>query len=145
VFTDFPPIVHSFQHQQVKASCLKALVKQKIIDLEKGIKECFQPIEQPLKEGVEQAKQLYKENIQKILFVSITQFIWNSRGIYFGEDPWRSAVMADTDTRSGWPRPCPGSFENLQGGSLCRAGWHRGPKTSQLSGMSLILAGCGEG
>nr|XP_009936989.1 PREDICTED: nuclear GTPase SLIP-GC [Opisthocomus hoazin] len=56
------------QHQHVKASCLKALVKQKIIDLEKGIKECFQPIEQPLKEGVEQAKQLYKENIQKILF-----------------------------------------------------------------------------
>ena len=52
---------------------------QKIVDLEEYIEKCLIAIEQPLNEGVDQAKKLYKKNIHKILNVSIKQFIWNPR------------------------------------------------------------------
>ncbi|XP_048793317.1 nuclear GTPase SLIP-GC-like isoform X2 [Lagopus muta] len=44
------------QYQLAKRNHLREIMVQKIADLEKDIKECFLPIEQPLKEGVEEAK-----------------------------------------------------------------------------------------
>lgn len=55
------------QYQLAKRNHLREIIVQKIADLEKDIKECFLPIEQPLKEGVEEAKKSYKAAIRSIL------------------------------------------------------------------------------
>jgi len=63
---------------------LREIIVQKIADLEKDIKECFLPIEQPLKEGVEEAKKSYKAAIRSILSVGIKQFSalwWQWQGL----------------------------------------------------------------
>lgn len=58
------------QYQLAKRNHLREIIVQKIADLEKDIKECFLPIEQPLKEGVEEAKKSYKAAIRSILSVA---------------------------------------------------------------------------
>ncbi|XP_042749389.1 nuclear GTPase SLIP-GC [Lagopus leucura] len=55
------------QYQLAKRNHLREIMVQKIADLEKDIKKCFLPIEQPLKEGVEEAKKSYKTAIRSIL------------------------------------------------------------------------------
>ncbi|XP_065586674.1 nuclear GTPase SLIP-GC-like [Cyrtonyx montezumae] len=55
------------QYQLAKRNHLRDIIVQKIADLEKDIKECFLPIEQPLREGVEEAKKSYKTAIRSIL------------------------------------------------------------------------------
>ncbi|NXL68474.1 SLIP GTPase, partial [Chordeiles acutipennis] len=55
------------QYQHAKEIHLKALIMKKIDELEADIEKCFLPIEQPLSEGVEQAKKLYKKSMDKIL------------------------------------------------------------------------------
>ncbi|NXL95501.1 SLIP GTPase, partial [Alectura lathami] len=55
------------QAQLVKKNHLRGFIMQKIADLEKAIKDCFLPIEQPLKEGVEEAKKSYRKTVQSLL------------------------------------------------------------------------------
>lgn len=55
------------QYQLAKRNHLREIIVQKIADLEKDISKCFLPIEQSLKEGVEEAKKSYKAAIRTIL------------------------------------------------------------------------------
>ncbi|NXC48237.1 SLIP GTPase, partial [Penelope pileata] len=53
--------------QLKKKNYLKDFMVQKIAELEKSIQDCFLPIEQPLREGVEEAKNAYKKTIRSLL------------------------------------------------------------------------------
>ncbi|XP_015715295.1 nuclear GTPase SLIP-GC-like [Coturnix japonica] len=55
------------QYQLAKRNHLREIIVQKIADLEKDISKCFLPIEQSLKDGVEEAKKSYKAAIRTIL------------------------------------------------------------------------------
>lgn len=55
------------QSQLEKKNYLKDFITQKIADLENDIKKCFIPIEQPLREGVDEAKKSYKKTISDLL------------------------------------------------------------------------------
>ncbi|NXI65112.1 SLIP GTPase, partial [Anseranas semipalmata] len=55
------------QVQLLKKNYLKDFITQKIADLEEGISKCFIPIEQPLREGVDEAKKSYRKTIHNIL------------------------------------------------------------------------------
>ncbi|KFU93032.1 GTPase SLIP-GC, partial [Chaetura pelagica] len=57
------------ESQQVKESHLKELIMNKITDLDKDIEKCFVPIEQPLQDGIDQAKRSYKKNMNRIFNV----------------------------------------------------------------------------
>ncbi|KAM9382252.1 nuclear GTPase SLIP-GC [Phaethornis superciliosus] len=53
--------------QEARENELKVLIQQKINELDKDIKKCFEPLEQHLQEGVGQAKKLCKKNTDKVL------------------------------------------------------------------------------
>ncbi|XP_009944756.1 PREDICTED: nuclear GTPase SLIP-GC, partial [Leptosomus discolor] len=56
---------HNAQYQYVKTSHLKDLIMEKIVDLGKDIEKCFTPIDQPLTEGVADARS-YREFERKL-------------------------------------------------------------------------------
>ncbi|XP_030324613.1 nuclear GTPase SLIP-GC isoform X2 [Calypte anna] len=58
------------QSQEEKEDELKALIQQKINELDNSIQTCFVPIEQHLQEGVDQAKRLCNKNTDKIFKLS---------------------------------------------------------------------------
>ncbi|XP_071892743.1 nuclear GTPase SLIP-GC isoform X2 [Anas platyrhynchos] len=55
------------QSQLAKKNYLKDFITQKIADLENDIQKCFAPIEQPLREGVDEAKKSYNKTISSLL------------------------------------------------------------------------------
>ncbi|KAM9196204.1 nuclear GTPase SLIP-GC-like [Mergus octosetaceus] len=55
------------QSQLAKKNYLKDFIMQKIADLENDIKKYFAPIEQPLREGVDEAKKSYNKTISSLL------------------------------------------------------------------------------
>lgn len=64
---------------------------QKIADLENDIQKCFAPIEQPLREGVDEAKKSYNKTISSLLKVGVKRCFCNPRTNWFGKKPQRSA------------------------------------------------------
>ncbi|KFQ06496.1 Nuclear GTPase SLIP-GC, partial [Leptosomus discolor] len=58
---------HNAQYQYVKTSHLKDLIMEKIVDLGKDIEKCFTPIDQPLTEGVADARRLHNTTIDRIV------------------------------------------------------------------------------
>uniref|UniRef100_A0A8B9QAN6 Dynamin N-terminal domain-containing protein n=1 Tax=Apteryx owenii TaxID=8824 RepID=A0A8B9QAN6_APTOW len=67
VFSDLFSLVLSFQHLHVKKNVLKDFIMGKISELEKDIEKCFVPMEQPLNEGVNEAKKTYEKVMHKFL------------------------------------------------------------------------------
>nr|XP_013800514.1 PREDICTED: nuclear GTPase SLIP-GC-like [Apteryx mantelli mantelli] len=55
------------QHLHVKKNVLKDFIMGKISELEKDIEKCFVPVEQPLNEGVNEAKKSYEKIMHKFL------------------------------------------------------------------------------
>ncbi|XP_062429317.1 nuclear GTPase SLIP-GC-like [Rhea pennata] len=55
------------QHLHVKKTVLKDFIMGKICELEKDIDKCFAPMEQPLNEGVTEAKRSYGKILHKFL------------------------------------------------------------------------------
>ncbi|NXG38766.1 SLIP GTPase, partial [Dromaius novaehollandiae] len=58
---------HDKQHLHVKKNTLKDFIMGKISELEKDIEKCFASMEQPLNEGVNEAKKSYEKIMRKFL------------------------------------------------------------------------------